>query len=66
MKATISLADMQAKGMRMLEVACRKCARRGRLSVARLIAEHGRDDHCDLRALIARDCPRMRDPAVSI
>ena len=37
----ITLADMQAKGMRMLEVACRRCERRGRLSIARLIAEHG-------------------------
>jgi hypothetical protein len=38
--------------MRMLEVACRRCERRGRLSIARLIAEHGRDNHGDLRALI--------------
>ena len=45
--------------MRMLEVACRKCKRRGRLSIARLIAQHGRDDHSDLCALIAHDCPRM-------
>ena len=66
MKTVITLGDMQAKGMRMLEVACRKCARRGRLSIARLIAEHGRDDHSDLCALIAQDCPRMQNPAVSI
>lgn len=30
------------------------------LRIARLIAECGRDDYGDLRALIARDCPRMR------
>lgn len=66
MKTTISLGDMEAKGMRMLEVACRKCARHGRLSIARLIAEHGRDDHGDLCALIAHDCPRMRNLSASI
>lgn len=66
MKGVITLGDMQAKGMRMLEVDCRKCARRGRLSIARLIAEHGRDDHGDLCALIAHDCPRMQNPSVSI
>jgi hypothetical protein len=27
----------------MLDVACSKCDRRGRLSVAKLIAEHGAD-----------------------
>lgn len=66
MKGVITLGEMQAKGMRMLEVGCRKCARRGRLSIARLIAEHGRDDHGDLGALIAHDCPRMQNPSVSI
>jgi hypothetical protein len=62
----ITLGQMQAKGMTMLEVACRKCERRGRLSIARLIAEHGRDDHGDLRAAIAHDCPRMQKPQASI
>ena len=40
--------------------------RRGRLQIARLIAEHGRDDHCDLLALIAHDCPRLKNPHVSM
>ena len=57
---------MDRRGMRMLEIACRRCERRGRLSIARLIAEHGRDDHSDLCALIAHDCPRMQNPSVSI
>jgi hypothetical protein len=48
---------MANKGVTMLDVACRRCDRRGRLSIARLIAEHGRDDYGDLRALIAHDCP---------
>jgi hypothetical protein len=62
MKTTITLGDMADKGMTMLEVACRKCPRRGRLSIARLIAEHGRDGPPDLRALIAHDCPKMQNP----
>jgi hypothetical protein len=68
MKTTITLAigDMADKGMSMLEVACRKCPRRGRLSIARLIAEHGRDENISLRAVIAHDCPRMQNPHPSI
>jgi hypothetical protein len=66
MKTMITLGDMADKGMRMLEVACRKCPRRGRLSIARLIAEHGRDDYGDLRQIIAHDGPRMREPQASI
>lgn len=64
MKSVISLGDMERRGMRMLEVACHKCERHGRLS--RLIAEHGRDDHSDLCTLITHDCPRMQNPGVSI
>jgi len=41
MNGVITLGEMHAKGMTMLEVACRRCERRGRLSIARLIAEHG-------------------------
>jgi len=62
----ITLGQMQAKGMTMLEVACRKCRRRGRLSIARLIAEYGADDHGNLRAAIAHDCSRMQKPSASI
>jgi hypothetical protein len=62
---TISLGDMRAKGMTMLAVACRRCERRGRLRIARLIAEYGVDPP-NLGELIAHDCPRMRDPSVSV
>ena len=61
----ITLGEMRAKGMTMLEVACRRCERRGRLSIARLIAEHG-DGVLNLRAIIAHDCPRMQNPSASI
>ncbi|HEX3410331.1 MAG TPA: hypothetical protein VHT00_01320 [Stellaceae bacterium] len=54
------------QGMRMLEVACRNCDRRGRLSIARLIAQYGREDDGDLRALIAHDCPKMQKSSADI
>ena len=47
MKTMITLGDMADKGMTMLEVACRHCDRRGRLSIARLITEHGREGYGD-------------------
>jgi hypothetical protein len=44
----------------VLAVACNRCDRRGRLSVARLIAEHGWQLPVpELRHVIAADCPRM-------
>jgi hypothetical protein len=49
----------------MLEVACRRCERRGRLRIERLIAEHG-SGVLDLRAIIAADCPHMRNLAASM
>ena len=66
MKTVITLGDMEAKGMRMLEVACRRCERRGRLRIARLIAEHERDDLGDLRALIAHDRPHAEPARVAV
>jgi hypothetical protein len=64
-QGVITLGEMQAKGITMLEVACRRCERRGRLSIERLIAEHG-DGVLDLRAVIAADCPKMRNPPTSM
>jgi hypothetical protein len=61
----ITLAEMRAKGMTMLEVACRRGERRGRLRISRLIADHG-SGVLDLCAIIAADCPRMRNPSTSI
>jgi hypothetical protein len=66
MKSTITLGDMQDKGMRMLAVACCRCDRRGGLSITRLIAEHGRDDGGRLAQLIAHDCPKMQNPTADI
>jgi hypothetical protein len=66
MRGMITLGDMQAKDITMLGVACRRCDRRGRLKIARIIVEHGRDGYGDLRRLIAADCPRMQKPSADI
>jgi hypothetical protein len=45
----------------MLEVACTKCERRGRVSLERLIAEHGpMRPVASLREQLAGDCERMQ------
>lgn len=61
----ITLGEVRAKGMVMLEVACRRFERRGRLPIERLIAEHSAAV-LDLQAVIAADCPRMRNPSTAI
>jgi hypothetical protein len=44
----------------MLDVDCRRCDRRRRLSTARLVAEHGPAFPMpELREVVAADCPRM-------
>ena len=49
----------------MLEVACRRCDRRGRLRLARLIAEHGvKMDLPTLRQKLAGDCPHARSVSI--
>jgi hypothetical protein len=45
----------------MLEVACSRCDRQGRLNAARLVAEHGADMPIPkLLRILAADCPRMQ------
>jgi hypothetical protein len=61
----ITLGEMRAKRMVMLDVACRRCERRGRLRIERLIAEHG-SGVLDLRAVIAADCPPDGNPSTWI
>ena len=60
----VTLGQMAAlfadAGLTMLEVSCNRCPRRGRLSIARLLAEHGPAlPGPELRRIIAADCPRM-------
>ena len=39
----ILLGEVAALGVRVLDIRCERCARDGRLSVARLVEEHGAD-----------------------
>ncbi|MFZ3238235.1 MAG: hypothetical protein WA417_16075 [Stellaceae bacterium] len=60
------LADAVAAGYRQIDVACTKCERRGRVSVARLLAEHGPDISMpDLRKHLAAGCPRLQSVSIS-
>ena len=60
----VTLAELAGR-LPMLEVACSRCERRGRLNVARLIERHGADARLpDLRVILAGDCPRSS--AVSV
>ena len=55
---TISLGEIAAR-LTMVEVACNRCDRRGRLNVARLVEEHGAA--CpgpDLLRHLSADCPK--------
>jgi hypothetical protein len=53
-----------AANITMLEVACSRCERHGRLSVGKLIGRGPETKLPELRTIIADDCPRMR--AVSV
>ena len=49
----------------MLEVACHRCERRGGVSLARLIDEHGADTGLpDLWETLAGDCQHARSTAL--
>jgi hypothetical protein len=55
----VTLGDIADK-ITMLEVACSRCERHGRLSVAKLIERHGADAQLtNLRTVLAGDCPRI-------
>jgi hypothetical protein len=50
-----------AARLQMLDVACTRCERRGRLNTARLVAEHGADMPVPkLLRILAADCPKMQ------
>jgi hypothetical protein len=55
----VTLGEIAGK-LTMLEVACARCDRRGRLSVAKLIERHGAGAKLpDLRTVLASDCSRV-------
>ena len=60
-----TLGKAAAAGATMLTLACRKCERRGRLSVARLLAEWG--EHAALADIMdhaTADCPRRGETRI--
>lgn len=64
MSGAITLGEV-ADRLAWLEVACRRCPRRGRLATARLVAAHGRPMAMPaLRRVVAGDCPAWQ--AVSV
>jgi hypothetical protein len=61
----ITLGQISGR-LSVLEVACNRCDRRGRLNVDRLIAERGPQFPVpELRQVIAADCPRMIEGKIS-
>ena len=58
------LGDLAGK-ITILEIACRRCERRGRLSVARLIGQHGDTRLPELRYILAGDCPNAGAVSIS-
>ena len=58
----LSLGQL-AERLTHLEVRCRRCERRGRLRLDRLIAQHGADfPGPALREILAGDCPKRDAP----
>jgi hypothetical protein len=63
-RGSITLGEMQGK-IDLLEINCHRCERRGRVSLARLINEHGADTGLpDLWESLAGDCEQARSTAV--
>jgi hypothetical protein len=63
-RGSITLGELQGN-LTMLQVACHRCERRGRVSVVRLSEEHGADTGLpDLGESLAGDCPNARTTAV--
>src|SRR4051794_8110491 len=56
---TLTLTAVAAR-LRMLDVACHRCDRRGRLSTARLLQKHGNISVPMLLELLSADCPRRQ------
>ena len=60
---SVTLGDLVDR-LAMLDVACSRCARRGRLQLDRLIEQYGDAELPELRLTLAGDCPKRE--AVSI
>jgi hypothetical protein len=63
-RGAITLGELVGK-VDLLKIACHRCERRGRLSLARLIDEHGWDTGFpDLWVPLAGDCQHARSTAL--
>jgi hypothetical protein len=62
---TYSLGDIAARRATMLDIRCGRCDRHGRLSVARLLAEHGPNAEFStiMRGLVG-DCPHRDEQQI--
>ena len=64
-RGSITLGELEGK-LTMLEVNCHRCERSGRVSLARLIEEHGADTGLpDLWESLAGDCPNAHTTALN-
>jgi hypothetical protein len=66
MTSQVHLLSEVAARIEWLDIACTRCDRRGRLSTARLVAEHGPTMPLpELRMILAGDCPRRNSGSVA-
>jgi hypothetical protein len=63
-RGSVTLGDLAAR-IAMLEVACSRCERRGRLQVDLLIEQHGDAELPELRLVLADDCPKAKVVSIS-
>src|SRR5207248_39531 len=64
-RGSITLGELQGK-LDLLDIACHRCERSGRVSLARLIDEHGADTGLpDLWERLAGDCQHARSTALN-
>ena len=60
----MTLGDTAAR-FTVLEVACSRCERRGRLQVDRLLAQYGDMELPELGRVLAGDCPKAAVVSIS-
>jgi len=63
-RGSVTLGDLVDR-IAMLEVACSRCQRRGRLRVDLLIERHGDAELPELRLPLAGDCPKAAVVSIS-
>ncbi len=61
----VTLGDLAGKQIALLEIACRRCERRGRLQIDRLIEQHGDMRLPELLVILPGDCPKRETVSIS-